>query len=510
MKSLLCESFERVHRDGKSRVAIQALSEGRSLTFDDVAAASEDLDSDFERLGLERRRPIALLVGNHSSFLPLLLACLRRGLVVLPLDGDSPLLEALRVARQFEAQALVALDGQPPGDTAAGWVPLAGPLRLLRLPVPACSLDFGDAALLKLTSGSTDLPKAVLCTEDNLWQDGQHVAEAMGIGPTSVQLAAIPLSHSYALGNLVLPLLAQGARLVLRHGFIPPSFHRDVEACGVTVFPGVPFMFDRMLNEMALERLPRPLATLITAGAPISLETVLGFQRKFGVKIHSFYGSSETGGIAYDGSDTVVEPLTVGTALPGVTISLESAGADVVAGAGRVMVQSGAVAVGYAGELAAAEGPFSVGGSSARGQAGTAADATGVRFLTADIGRVDERGRLYLLGRVSEAVNVAGRKVLPEEVERVLLDLDSVSEVKVLGVADAVRGEHLVACVVPRDRREPPTPLALRQYCARHLAPFKIPRTFLVLDGLPATSRGKVDRKAIEAMIRGLTPDLRG
>ena len=81
---------------------------------------------------------------------------------------------------------------------------------------------------MKLTSGSTGLPKAVLATEANLVADVQHIVEAMGIRPTDVQLAATPLSHAYALGNLVLPVLWQGTAMVLRDGFVPHRLVDDV------------------------------------------------------------------------------------------------------------------------------------------------------------------------------------------------------------------------------------------------------------------------------------------
>lgn len=496
VRNLITAEFERVRRDRGARVAIEALSEGRTLTFGGIGEAAEGLCRAFRRLPLAPSRPVALLVGNHSTLFPLLLACLRQRFVVLPLDGDTPISEATRVGLAFEAQALVTLEADEEEDgVSAPSVALPGGLRLQMLPRREPTIDFGEAALLKLTSGSTDAPKAVMCTEENLWHDGEHVAQAMGIHGDSVQLGAIPLAHSYALGNLVMPLLVHGARLVLRHGFIPPAFCRDVERCGVTVFAGVPFMFDRIVGAMALQQLPRPLSTLISAGAPIEASTVREFKQRFGVKIHSFYGSSETGGIAYDAADDVTEPLTVGTAMPGVEIALSPVDAPPTAGAGLVRVRSRAVGRGYAGE------PASVSETSLVLRSG--------EFQTGDIGRFDEQGRLFLMGRVSPSINVAGRKVQPEEVERVLLQMPGVNEAAVLGVPDRVRGERLVACLVTADSRQGRgpgdaaivTPLAVRRHCAAALAPHKIPREIVLLPELPRTSRGKVDRKALRRVL---------
>jgi acyl-CoA synthetase (AMP-forming)/AMP-acid ligase II len=120
--------------------------------------------------------------------------------------------------------------------------------------------------------------------------------------------------------------------------------------------------------------------------------------------------------------------------------------------------------------------------------------------LTGDLGRLDERGRLYLTGRVSSFVNVAGRKVDPNEAESVLLAMPEIADAKVLGLPCDRRGQKLVAFVVPRSREL--SPARVRSYCAGKLSPHKIPRDLILLDSLPLTARGKVDRLALEQLAR--------
>src|SRR6202011_215232 len=151
-------------------------------------------------------------------------------------------------------------------------------------------------------------------------------------------------------------------------------------------------------------------------------------------------------------------------------------------GIGRVFVSGTAVCAGYADETAV-ERPsaFCDGG-----------------FLTGDIGRRDRQGRLVLTGRVSPLVNVAGRKVDPAEIERVLAGLEDVVDARVLGVSCNKRGQEIVAFVV---RSSPAlTPIAIRRLCAGTLSPYKIPRRFIFLDRLPVDARGKMDRRALEAL----------
>ncbi len=145
---------------------------------------------------------------------------------------------------------------------------------------------------------------------------------------------------------------------------------------------------------------------------------------------------------------------------------------DAGPGVGQVHIQSDAVSVGYVNDPTPDPG-FVDGG-----------------FLAGDLGRFDEEGRLILTGRVSNFINVAGRKVQPEEVEQVLRALPGVHHAAVLGIDDEIRGELLVACLVGASR---PGLLAVRRHCLTRLAPHKAPRAVVWLDVLPVTERGKPD-----------------
>jgi long-chain acyl-CoA synthetase len=286
----------------------------------------------------------------------------------------------------------------------------------MRLPELAVSHDYPRSIVMKLTSGSMELPRATLTGEAALIKDGQNITHAMGIGPHDINLTAIPLSHSYAIGNVLMPLLLQGTPAALRPSFSPSLFIRDAAACQATVVPGVPFMFEHLRRVLEHERLPPSLRLLITAGARIEAGTVEWFHERVGRKIHSFYGSSETGGITFDASEALSDPLHLGRPLAGVAVEIRSDAE--VAGVGRVFVRSGALASGYA--------PIAAG----NGEAISAFQDGG--FLTGDLGYLDDSGCLVLTGRATPLVNVAGRKVDPAEVERVLVALPGISEARVV------------------------------------------------------------------------------
>jgi long-chain acyl-CoA synthetase len=309
----------------------------------------------------------------------------------------------------------------------------------------------------------------------------------MDIRPEDCQMAAIPLTHAYGIGNLVLPLLLNGTAIVLRDAFVPQQFTADAARYGARVFPGAPFMFEHFSAHLQPGAWPRGLDALISAGARLAPETVRAFHGSFGVKIHSFYGTSETGGITYDDSSDIRDDTSVGRPMPGVTVTLVPE-EEAPTGGGRVVVAGNAVATGYAGgERFETEG-------------------AGRRFLTGDLGRFDARGHLILTGRLSAFINVAGRKVQPDEVERVLRSMPAVADVRVLGIDDPVRGQQVVACIVPAAGHDV-SMLRVRQFCAPRLAPHKIPRVVVALDRIPLTERGKTDRRRLETVV---TERLRG
>jgi long-chain acyl-CoA synthetase len=314
----------------------------------------------------------------------------------------------------------------------------------------------------------------------HLVNDGRHIIEAMGIEPTDINFTCIPLSHSYAIGNVVMPLLWQGTRVALRQSFNPRQFVRDVADSGATVFPGVPFMYERIMSLELIDRLPASLRLLITAGARIDVGTISWCREHLNRKVHSFYGSSETGGIAYDDSEDVSDPLHVGRAMPETTIAIRRSESG--PSAGRIFVEGNAVASGYAQAKGDPVSAFSGGG-----------------FLTGDLGYLDDSSRLVLTGRASSLVNVAGRKVDPAEVERRLLELPGIADARVLGMSCDTRGQQVVAFLVRTDAAL--TSLAIRRGCAETLSPHKIPRRFVFVDRFPVDARGKVDRRALQRLV---------
>lgn len=448
----IVQRFARLAFDEPERTVIYAPSSSDALSASQVWQAHLEWRQRLSALGIRPGHLLVSACGNRRGAIPLALATLSLRAPLMPVDASATEADVAELAARFGAFAVVHPDGS--------LVPQQG--------APA---NYGDTALLKLTSGSTGFPKAILTAESQLLADGERIIGTMGISARDTQLAVIPLSHSYGFGNLLLPLLLQGTAIVLRDSFVPNQLMIDARRFQPRVFAGVPYMFNHFAANPPADGWPPCLQLLISAGARLDAETVRLFHDRFGITIHSFYGASEAGGIAYDGGDAPVRDGDVGTPMPGVSAVVRPDD-EAPAGSGRVFVRSDAVATGY----------------SEDGEDSTFVDGG---FLTGDFGFIDSRGHLMLTGRASPAVNVAGRKVHPAEVERVLRGMEGVDEVCVIAAPDDRRGQQIVACIISRHLT---SALDVRRYCAAHLAPHKIPRAIIFLGSMPLTPRGKIDR----------------
>jgi len=485
--SEIVERFRRIHRDAPDRPLVHLPATSTTLTASDLASASGAHQRALERLGLGADTLVMLAFGNRPAVFPFWLACLRVGIPVMPVDAGATSAEILALAARFGARvAVVPADSPLTADVGQRADFCDGLLAVTFADVVPKPDICRGATVLKITSGSTGLPKATFTTEAELVLDTDHIVEAMGIRPEHTQVAALPLSHAYGLGNVLMPVLMHGTAVILREGFVPHALPSDARACGADVFQGVPFMFDHFAAAPPPGGWPPTLRILVSAGARLEAPTVRRFFEVCGVKIHSFYGTSETGGIAFDDSPGIADETTVGHLLRDVRVTLRpEPGAPGTAG--RVHVAGPAVAAGYAGEVEA-DGSFVDGG-----------------YLTGDVARFDDDGRLVLTGRVSRFVNVAGRKVQPEEVEAVLCGMPGIRDARVLGAQDASRGQQIVACLVAEG--PPPEMLAIRQYCASRLAPYKLPRMVIWLDRIPVTERGKTDRVQLDRLVAERLPE---
>ena len=335
-----------------------------------------------------------------------------------------------------------------------------------------------------MTSGSTCRPRGILTPAAALVADDDALARTMGLKPDERILAGIPFSHSYGLASVVMPALMRGSLLVLPKAGRPFSLLKAGSEAGATFLPTVPAFLGAILKMPRPPAFPPTLRLVISAGAPLSPDVALRFRRCFGLPVHVFYGSSESGGITFDREGSAAERGSLGTPVQGARVTLERAESpDQDTSSGRVVVTSPAVARSYW-PIETADPTASV------LSAGT--------FRTSDLGRFQDT-ELVLLGRADRVINVHGKKVQPREVETVLLAMPTVEDAAVLAVPAADGSGQRIRAVVAG----PPGVLChqeILRWCRRRLAEHKVPRSLILVESLPRTPRGKLDHEALREL----------
>jgi malonyl-CoA/methylmalonyl-CoA synthetase len=462
---------------------------GRHFDFAAVDRISSNLARTLLAAGARPGSRLLLQAATCPEWIWLYLACLRAGIVVVPVSADysaaelrhfladaEPVLaitdQARRTAMTQAAQDLpVGLHGLEDLARTAGSAP-AWPA----LPPPPAAADL--AALL-YSSGTTGRPKGAQLTHANLAANARTLQSAWGFTPADRLLHALPLHHAHGLFVAVGTALVAGAGILLRPRFDAADVVTQLPRC--TVFMGVPTHYGRLLDQPGLgPEACRNVRLFVSGSAPLSAALHARFEARTGHRILERYGMTETLMLTSNPLQGERRPGTVGQPLPGVAVRLgDGTGASLESGAtGEIEVRGPSVTAGYwrqPGQSAAARTPDDW-------------------FRTGDLGTFSPDGYLTIVGRSKDLVITGGLNVYPGEVEAVLDTLPGVTEAAVIGVPHPDFGEAVVAVVVPVPGG-PPDAQALLAAARQQLAGYKVPKQVFFAPALPRNALGKV-RKA--------------
>jgi len=339
-------------------------------------------------------------------------------------------------------------------------------------PAPALGKLPPTIAHLKITSATTGPARVIAFTAAQLKADVDNIVATMGLRPEWPNLGVISLAHSYGFSNLITPLLLHGIPLILAPSPLPEVIRQAAREHGDLTVPAVPALWRSWHDAGAI---PAQIRLAISAGAPLSVPLEQAIFEAAGQKIHNFYGASECGGIAYDDSpEPRADGACAGRPMKHVGLSRSAEGC--------LEVRGGAVAETYW-----PEPDPSLGGGC---------------FRTSDL--VDlEQGRVLLRGRLTDQLNIAGRKISPDPIERTLLLHPGVRECLVFGVpdADAGRADLMVACVAANPSVTSET---LKQHALESLPAWQVPRKWIFVESLPVNERGKLSRAEWRRRVEGM------
>ena len=323
---------------------------------------------------------------------------------------------------------------------------------------PNCALPPREIAHVKRTSATTGAARYVAFTGEQLAADCKNIMQTMGLRPDWPNVAAISLAHSYGFSNLVLPLLLNGIPLALLKSPLPEALRHAFARGGEYTLAGVPALWRAWQEAGAIS--PN-IKLAISAGAPLPLPLEEQALKNSGVKIHNFLGSSECGGIAYDRSDTLRnDPALVGGPMENVFLSVND---------GMLEVSGAAVASSYWPE--------------------PRPELANGHFRTSDLVEIRDN-LLYMRGRATDVIHIAGRKVAPEEIERVLSRQAGIKDCLVFGAPRNAHENQIVAVLVG----DPGALEKIKEAVRAELPAWKTPRQWMFVDSLGANARGKVSR----------------
>jgi long-chain acyl-CoA synthetase len=507
---------------------------GRSLTWAELDDEVGRVATGLAAAGMVAGYRVLLAVGNRIEFVTTYLGILRAQLVAVPVNPRAPVGELARLIADSgsrlvvgdpdtagavrEAVALVvrAVDGElaeKVGEMDAGLVARAVKPRVVLIDaellpgehsydqlrshearaIPQIQ-DPEKLAALLYTSGTSGLPRAAMLTHRALLANIDQVAQVRPpmIHGDDVVLGVLPLFHVYGLNAVLGGVLRHRAKLVLADRFDPQGTLDLIEDEACSVVPVAPPVFvywqkpdqDRSDDQLA-ERLG-PVRMMLSGSAPLSPELIDEFTRRTGIPVHQGYGLTEAAPVVTSTlCSKELQSRSVGAALPGIRIRLVDELGATPAGEdpGEIQISGANLFSGY--------WPDGSGGPDADGW-----------WSTGDVGFLDASGDLFLVDRLKELVIVSGFNVYPSEVEDVIGEVSGVSGAAVIGVEDDTTGEAVVAYVRAPGADPATMGEAVRAHCERRLARFKQPSRIEVVDELPLTGTGKVQKGRLRAVER--------
>jgi long-chain acyl-CoA synthetase len=465
-------------------------------SYPELAERAGRIGAGFAARGIRPGDAVAILLPNGPELFVVAYALFAVGAIAVPLSVLAPSKELLVVARKARIAAIVADE-----DRAAVAKLLAAELAAPRpLPVfaatgegassltsfakeplgrrPAITAD--TPALYLFSSGSTGIPKVVPHTHGEMLANARATAHDFNLVPDDVVFNNLPGNHAMGFLNSVFEVPEAAASTFYFSDPAPLLLARkrlldSVAHEGVSILPGIPFMFDALAGVTDAVDLSS-VRLVYSAGIGLKRPIFDKFYQRFGLKLRQAYGCTEAGHVAFNRADDP-EPTwdSVGRPVGDTVVEVLPSENPLGPEYGELAFRSASLTKGYLGQASLNATAFA-----------------GGRFATGDLGRIDADGNVYIKGRSKLIIEIAGHKVDPLEIEEVLGSHPAVAEAVVVGLPDPRTGEQRLKAVVVRQGDT--TPDALVRYARERLSAQKVPAIVEFRDAIPKSATGKILR----------------
>ena len=408
---------------------------------------------------------VGICFPNSISYVALTFASWRINAVVVPIPTECTEEELSNIATTMQLEAI--LSRKPRTES----VSLVQDVFFTRLTPASPADNHGlNLAFVRFTSGTTSARKGVALCHETISERLMAANQALRIGPADTVMWCLPMSHHF-LVTIVL-YLSQGATIVLARHVLSRPFLEAANRWQGTVLYAAPFHYSMLARDTSGAMLASVrLAVSTTCSLP--QEVAASFQQRFGLPLSQALGVIELGLVCVNVDDPVGRWDSVGRPLPKFAVNIRNPDCD---GYGEVAVSGPGLFDAYTNPWTARDQLMPDGW-----------------FTTGDIGHMDAEGYVRIAGRKTAVINLAGRKVFPEEIESALNRHPAVRESRAYGVSHAHLGEVVEAEVV---LRSPAAADALRDFCRAHLSPDKVPSRFHIVPAIAKTAvTGKIRRQ---------------
>jgi malonyl-CoA/methylmalonyl-CoA synthetase len=490
-------AFERSIAINAARPALE-VDPVQSCTYSELDRETARCAATLHNFGLRPGDRVAVQVEKSPQSLFLYLACLRAGLVYLPLNTAYQLAELTYFLSDAEPALVVCspsaeagvrelvrtsrLRAQVATLDESGGGSLSEAVREASGEFTTVTMSPDQLAVIIYTSGTTGRSKGAMLTHRNLLSNATVLVDTWGFTSQDVLLHALPVFHVHGLFVANHCALLSGAKLLWKAKFDPKATVSDLQRA--TVMMGVPTYYTRLLAEPGLTREAcASMRLFISGSAPLPLDIFCDFQARTGHTILERYGMSEAGMITSNPLNGERRGGTVGFPLRAVSVRVaDQQDHPLPAGeTGGIQIQGDNVFAGYWRNRSKTREEFTADGW----------------FRTGDVGIFDGDGYLSIVGRVKDLIITGGYNVYPKEVELVIDAMPGVLESAVVGVPHPDFGEAVTAVVVLDRDCEPLSESAVIGHVKRHLANYKAPKRVHFLSDLPRNAMGKVQKSLL-------------
>jgi malonyl-CoA/methylmalonyl-CoA synthetase len=487
-----------------SSQAFLEFEDGRVFTYAQLEEVSGRYACRLHQLGLRKGDRLLSQIDKTPEAVFLYLACLRAGILYVPLNtayqpGEVAYFLAdsnpkavvchpeycgtmAKLAAREGVFCVLTLGGDASGSFSEG-------IDGMDAHSPEVSVALDDPCLMLYTSGTTGRSKGALLTHGQLWTKASALSQLWGWQHDDVLLHTLPIFHSHGLCLQMHTVLASGASMLFQSRFNAEN------AVGLlprsTVFTGIPTMYSRLLADPALgAETCRNMRLFISASAPLSVENFNRFRERTGHTILECWGTTET---LTNASNPLVGERragSVGRPVPAVELRI-------------VDRERKPLPAGQPGAIEVRTEPRFPGYWNKPEETRDVVLPDGF-FVTGDIGILGEDGVLSIIGRTKDMIISGGYNIYPKEVETAIAHIDGVADSAVIGVPDTDFGECVIAVIECTSNRSSLSESMVIGRLKREMARFKVPKRVLIVDALPRNELGKVQKNVLREQYKNI------